>query len=94
MYETIEEQEDIRELFGKRLYYSNLLNDTVNCKPTLDIDTDLNVIRCFGFSDDIRVRVDDFLNMEAINNFFINEIDSRYIETNQSQEKCKACYGG
>ena len=58
------------------------------------IDTDLNVIRCFGFSDDIRVRVDDFLNMEAIHNFFINEIDSRYIETNQSEEKCKSCYGG
>lgn len=91
---TKEEQEYIRELFGKRLNYSNLLNDTVNCKPTLDIDTDLNVIRCFGFSDDIRVRVDDFLNMEAIHNFFINEIDSRYIETNQSEEKCKSCYGG
>ncbi len=99
---TDSEQNLIKELFGKRLQLSNILHDTVICKPTLDIDTELKVIRCFGFSDELKADLEKFESIDSLNEFFVQEIDHQYINSgnkckNSSRDNgkhCADCYGG
>lgn len=99
---TDSEQNFIKELFGRRLQLSNILNDTVICKPTLDIDTELNVIRCFGFYDELKVGLEKFENIDLLNRFLVQEIDNQYINSGNKCENisrdhgkhCADCYGG
>ena len=96
---TEEEKKRIQHLFGKRLELSNILNQTVTCKPTVDIDTELNVIRCFGFSGEHKVRMADYKNLEDLTNYFINAIDARYKKLECPVKICRtekknSCLGG
>ncbi len=72
-----------------------------SCKPIIDILPDLQVIRCFGLSDYLKVSLIDFENLEELRKFFISEIDHyakkipNFTECNScKQMQLMDCYGG
>lgn len=79
---SCDEQQHIRELFGNRLEKSNILESCVCCKPTLDIDTNLNVIRCFGFSDDVKIPFTEETDFADLRRFFVENVDEKLIGIN------------
>ena len=99
---TESEREQIRNLFGQRMCHSNILSDTVKCSPTIDIDTDLQVIRCFGFSDGPKISLESCKDVSSLKQFFIEKVDQKYkrdtcdrsFSCNFSSNCVKECYGG
>ena len=84
---TSDEQTEIREMFGERIKRSNILHPAQKCSPTLDIDTQLNVFRCFGFSDGQKVKLDEFESLNQIKAYFVENIDKNVL---RCHEECEA----
>ena len=72
------------------------------CSPVIDILPDLNAVRCFGFSKELKIDIRKFKSLEALNTYFINKIDiyaKAIFECNDCDEcknrllsKCGICY--
>lgn len=70
---------------------TNLTGHQSKCSPTVDILPNLQAIRCFGMSDYMKVRIEDFKNHLDIMNFYRNEIDFNGYKLAACPE-CKDCY--
>ncbi len=59
------------------------------CSPVLDVQPDMNVIRCFMFSE-YQVDIRKFHNIDEIISFFIENIDKK-LEGNVYKDECNNC---
>jgi hypothetical protein len=88
---------DEEKSFLKRLpYFSEreralLLGETPVCSPIVDIYPDKTATRCFGCSNEIRVKINDFKSIHDLKNYFFMWVDSKKVHT-PSREECKSCY--
>ena len=69
------------------LEYNNQENHF--CEPVLDVQPNMNVIRCFMFSE-YPVDIRNFSNAEEIRDYFIENIDKK-LEGSLYQDYCKDC---
>lgn len=60
------------------------------CAPIVDIDTDLYAIRCFGTSHLCKVSINDFPNLQALKEYFIETID-KPASTIITRNRCVGC---
>lgn len=68
----------------------NLLRNSVICNPSLDILPNLQVIRCFGFSNLEKAELKDFKNCEELRNYFQTQIDD-YAKLISAASECNNC---
>lgn len=82
----------IKEMIdGVGVKRTNLLGYHAFCRPVIDILPDLNAVRCFGMSDFLKVPINKFENIEDLQNYFINMIDS-YVYHISCEKECINCY--
>lgn len=94
-----EEREELIELF-KEMEKTNVLSINSRCMPVIDITENLELIRCFAFSDK-KVSIDKFETLEDARRYFSDTIDTEIIN-NRYGENCinciykdrKLCFGG
>ncbi len=67
-----------------------LLNNTEYCMPVIDILPDMTAIRCFGFSEQEKININDFENIDEIRRYFIRNWDN-YAKNLISSKQCKDC---
>ena len=70
---------------------SRLIGEKCMCKPVVDIMPDLTAIRCFGMSEQCKVPIKDFKNLQDISNYFIREIDFN-LANKRMGNACDDCY--
>lgn len=71
----------------------NVLNtvQTANlCEPVIDILPDLNAVRCFGLSKNLKVPIDNFKSIQNLRKYFVNKIDL-YANLSFLNEDCEDC---
>lgn len=69
---------------------TNITDHYSRCYPVVDILPNLYAVRCFGMSDFMKVRIEDFQNFNDIVNYFLYEIDSDAYKL-PACEECKSC---
>lgn len=67
------------------------LVDPATCFPVIDILPDLTSVRCFGCSEQSKIKISNFSNTNDLSNFFVHEIDS-YATVLPTHPQCKDCY--
>lgn len=60
------------------------------CSPVIDILPDLNAVRCFGFSKNLKAPITNFKNIFYLRQYFINKIDV-YAKVAHFTENCEDC---
>lgn len=78
---------DIHELVRR----TNLFRGAEPCSPVLDILPDETAIRCFGLSDETRVRVADFHTPRHLRQYYRQQMDAlcAYLPVS---DNCRSCY--
>jgi len=87
--------------FEKEVNYYCNVNDCSNCGATLDILTDLSIVRCFGLSREKKIKIDDFDHPAEAADYFHKEYD-KYAYDVVADNTCincnlrleKKCMGG
>lgn len=67
------------------------INDNPQCEPVLDILPDLEIVRCFGCSEQCKVNIDTFENLHDVSDYFKAEIDN-YAYMIPVSKQCIDCY--
>lgn len=70
--------------------YCNIL-DNPKCNPVIDILPNLQAVRCFGCSEQCKVFIGNFRNLNDLSNFFEMEIDI-YNNLISIDSQCDTCY--
>ena len=70
---------------------TNLVGAHSHCVPVIDILPDLFAVRCFGFSDFLKVPINEFENLEDLKRYFLFHIDSNAYRICNSAD-CSRCY--
>ena len=70
---------------------SRLIGEGCMCRPVVDIMPDLSAIRCFGMSEQCKIAIKDFRNLQDVSNYFIREIDFR-LANKPLGNACDDCY--
>lgn len=88
---TEEEQEWLRTFwkYEDQCGYCNVA-DHHKCTPVLDVLPNLDVIRCFGMSDVLKVNMNKFETTKQIRGYFEHEIDS-LMNILPANEECNTC---
>lgn len=60
------------------------------CSPVIDILPDLNAVRCFGFSKELKVPISKFKSLQMLRKFFYNKIDA-YAKLSFESSECDDC---
>jgi MoaA/NifB/PqqE/SkfB family radical SAM enzyme len=83
----------LEELGRLALIHPQIITSTNACSPVIDITPDLNLIRCFAFSEIERKKLIDFEKCEDAKAYFNKNIDERFTKP-QLYEKCNDCEFG
>lgn len=75
----------------KNLHFSNISNQEVGCTPVIDIRQDLTAVRCFGLSEHTKQNINNFKNIQELDNYYIRTIDAYAYNTVYAPE-CVNCY--
>ena len=90
---TLEDKElllEIHKYANEHNINTNLLSTCSTCCPVIDILPDLQAVRCFGLSDNLKANINDFNTISELSNYFMTEIDSYKFITVDNPE-CLEC---
>lgn len=70
---------------------TKLIGNALRCSPVIDILPDLRAVRCFGMSDFMKTRIDDYESIRDLTSYFMSEIDV-FAGKIPACGECKECY--
>lgn len=86
---TNKERNEIASLF-KNGVMSNVISINTSCEPTIDIKTDLTVMRCMGLYAYATTNMDQFDNLLDLEQYFRTQIDD-YKNIVPTDTRCRNC---
>ena len=75
-----------------RVRKTNLVGQHSFCQPVIDILPTLQAVRCFGFSDYLKVDISEFRSLDDLRKYYINKIDVFAFHVCAKSNQCKKCY--
>lgn len=69
---------------------TNIIGQCSSCEPVVDILPNLQAIRCFGLSDNSKVSICDFHNIEELENYYSDKFDKK-LSRLPCIDECRFC---
>lgn len=80
----------LAQLANKLNIYQDPIRSCHQCNPVIDILTNLEAVRCFGFSKYLKTPIRNYKNISELKSFFYNQIDV-FANNTFICDKCKDC---